>query len=71
MKAGPEIILLVALAFGGWIFWRLTHGGRAVAAVLRTPPPPASPTTSVPMLQLGQFAVAPDKQWLVLRPGGG
>lgn len=70
MKAGPEIILIVALAFGAWIFWRLTHRGQIAASILAQPPPPASPATSIPMLQLGQYAVAPNKQWLVLGPGG-
>lgn len=59
-------ILIVALAIAGLIFWRL-HRSR-----LSPPADPASEPgapTGVNVVPLGQFAVAPDRQWLLITPG--
>jgi hypothetical protein len=65
MKAtGHEMILLAALAFAGFVFWRIYERRTAPSAV----PAPGAPPGE-PFLALGQFAVAPDRRWLLIRPG--
>lgn len=62
MRFPAEVILVIALGFAAVIFWRL-HERRALPLASGNPPPGAN------VLPLGQFAVAPDKQWLLIQPG--
>lgn len=59
-----ELILLAALGLAGYMFWKL-HQTRAAAPAIA--PPFAPPGTSV--IPLGQYAVRPEAQWLVLQSG--
>lgn len=63
---GHELILLAALAMAGFVFWRV-YNRRAIEGASLAPAPGA-PAGS-PFLPLGQYAVAPDRQWLLIRPG--
>jgi hypothetical protein len=60
-----DAILIVALGLAGFVFWRLSRLHADTAA----PPPPPAGTGGTVWLQLGQNAVAPDRQWLLLQPG--
>jgi hypothetical protein len=63
---GHELILIAALGFAGFVFWRLYQRNAAAAAFVV--PAPGAPPGS-PYLPLGQYSVAPDRQWLLIRPG--
>ncbi len=57
------LVLVAALLVAIYIFHRIAAINGAAPAT--TPPPGKSPGT----LRLGQYAVQPGAQWLVLRPG--
>lgn len=60
---GPTVLLVVALGLAAAIFARLARApGNTAAAVVLGAPPALS-------LALGQYAVNPDRQWLLLQPG--
>jgi hypothetical protein len=62
-----DALLIIALGLAGLIFWRL-HQAR-----ISPPSDPASQPGAPPgaaVLALGQYAVAPSRQWLLIAPGG-
>jgi hypothetical protein len=61
---GHELILLAALGFAGFIFWRIYQRETVSAFAPAPDAPPGSP-----FLPLGQYSVAPELQWLLIRPG--
>jgi hypothetical protein len=69
MKYDAEAILLAALALAAWIGWRILRSQSAEA-----PPPAPRPGSGAPpgavIIPLGQYAVAPARQWLLTQPGG-
>lgn len=73
MSGRTDFILVVALALAGLVFWRLYRRGVLGPASSQVPAPPAPGAPGTPpgaaALPLGQFAVAPENQWLLLRPG--
>lgn len=69
MRFPAEVLLVLAFGFAVVIFWRLHH------AAIPDPTAPMAKDTGAASrgslaLNLGQNAVAPDKQWLLIRPGG-
>jgi hypothetical protein len=60
-------ILILALAFAALIFWRL-HRRLGVPATAASADDIGAPA-GAGALPLGQYAVAADRQWLLIKPG--
>lgn len=58
----PGVLLLIALAFAFVLFRRLHMQGGP-------PPGQSGAPAGAATVQLGQFAVAPSRQWLIVQPG--
>jgi hypothetical protein len=68
MSGTTDFILLLALGLAGLIFWRL-HQARIQAPGAAAAEPGATGTAPAPTLALGQWAVDPARQWLLIQPG--
>jgi ABC-type Fe3+-siderophore transport system permease subunit len=67
---GPALVIAVALGLAGLIFWRLHRGALAHSGVIGASKAAANSGAPVgAAIPLGQWAVAPDRQWLLLQPG--
>jgi hypothetical protein len=66
-----EAVVISAMLFAGVLFWHLQ--ARLLASPAddaRTPPPQPQPMAGgMPVLLLGQHAVAPDRRWLLIPRG--
>jgi hypothetical protein len=66
-----ESVMVAALLLVASIFWHLytrsMSGGNGAASA--EPPTPAPMAGGIPVVALGQNAVAPDRQWLLLPYG--
>lgn len=65
----PNLLLFAALGIVVLIYlrWRKMNVGTATAASV--PPAPAGAPLGAGAVPLGQFAVDPSRQWLLLQPG--
>jgi len=62
-----DAILILALLLAGVVFWRL-HQARIAPATATPADSPGAPA-GAGTLALGQYAVAADRQWLLIQPG--
>jgi hypothetical protein len=73
MSSTTDAILIATLLLAGAIFWWLKvrpASGQAAATPSDAPPlPPNVAGGAIPQPALGQNAVAPDRQWLVIPRG--
>jgi len=72
--ATTDAILIATLLLAGAIFWHVkmkpaAQQAAVAASASDAPPQPPPVSGGVPQLALGQFAVAPDRMWLVLPRG--
>lgn len=70
MRFPAEVLLVLAFGFAVVIFWRLHHARVPDPTVPATEKRGGSATLGNLTLRLGQNAVAPERQWLLIRPGG-
>jgi hypothetical protein len=65
---GPTLVLMAALGLAAAIFMRLhRRGAAAVPGAAAAAAAGGAPAGAV--VPLGQWAVRPDRQWLLLQPG--
>lgn len=68
MRFPAEVIITLALGFAAAIFWRL-HVARLGNQPSAPPPAAIGTPPGAPYLPLGQYAVIPSRQWLLISPG--
>jgi ABC-type enterobactin transport system permease subunit len=67
---GPALVIAAALGLAGLIFWRLHRGAVLSSGVIGGSA--AASNSGAPIgaaVPLGQWAVSPDRRWLLLQPG--
>lgn len=64
-----DTILILALGLAAFVLFRLHQAGILGPQPGQASPDPAAAPPGTSFVALGQYAVAPDKQWLLIKPG--